>query len=340
MNIYKILLTGGPCAGKTKVFDYIKKELEKDNYYVISVTETARECILNGIVPYNDREHTLRFQDYMLQYQSLKENIANDYALNVKDKEFEFIKYKKDIIILYDRGMLDNRAYLPLTDFEKLLDKYNYKELDIIGKYDLVIDLISTATLKKDAYVNDEVRSESPELSEILDKLTTHAYLLHHNLKVVKPADDIDEKKEIVLELIYNLINNTQSKEIVRTNINNVELNKDNSKVINQTKLYLYGNNLYKPVIYVTKYKNDISYMFRKELVIDNKLYYKDAKIITEEEYNYLILNYLIEKEENKNIIKVIDNGNQYDIISTNEEQYIETEIISKEKNKTKKLIK
>ena len=66
--------------------------------------------------------------------------------------------------------MLDNRAYLPLYDFEKLLDKYNYKELDILSKYDLVIDLISTATLKQDAYINDEARSESPEVSALLDK--------------------------------------------------------------------------------------------------------------------------------------------------------------------------
>ena len=50
-KITKIVLTGGPCAGKTKVFDYVKKELEEDNYYIISVPETAREKILNGIVP-------------------------------------------------------------------------------------------------------------------------------------------------------------------------------------------------------------------------------------------------------------------------------------------------
>ena len=195
MNIYKIVLTGGPCAGKTKVFDYVKNELEKDNYYVISVPETAREKILNGIVPYNDREHTLKFQDYMLQYQSLKEDIAYDYALNIKDKDFKFIKDKKGIVILYDRSMLDNRAYLPLYDFENLLDKYNYKELDILSKYDLVIDLISTATLKQEAYVTDEARSESKEVSAQLDEYTTHSYLLHHNLKVVKPTENIEEKQ-------------------------------------------------------------------------------------------------------------------------------------------------
>lgn len=340
MNIYKIVLTGGPCAGKTKVFDYVKKELEKDDYYVISVPETAREKILNGIVPYNDRQHTLKFQDYMLQYQSLSEDIAYDYALNIKDKEFEFIKNKKGIVILYDRSRMDNRAYLSLEDFEDLLNKYNYKELDILSKYDLVIDLISTATLKKDAYINDEARKESPKESAVLDKLTTHSYLLHHNLKVVKPTDDIEEKKELALELIYNLINNNQSKETIRTNITLKELNKDNSKILNQTKLYLDSDDIYQNVIYINEYKNEILYIMRREFIIDNILYYKDTKQLTQEEYDYSLKIYPILKTETKSIIKVIDNGNKYDIVNNGKYCYVEHEIIKKEKDKVKKRIK
>ena len=343
MNIYKIVLTGGPCAGKTKVFDYVKKELEEDNYYVISVSETARECILNGIVPYNDKEHTLKFQDYMLQYQSLKEDIAYDYALNIKDKDFEFIKNKKGIIILYDRSRMDNRAYLPLNDFENLLNKYNYKELDILGKYDLVIDLISTATLKQDAYINDEARKESPEVSALLDKYTTHSYLLHHNLKVVKPTEDINDKKELVLELIYNLINNTQTKEIIRTSLNNntiIDLNNDNSKIINQTKIYLDNDDIYNNVIYINEYKNEISYIYRREFIIDNKLYYKDSRYLNKDEYKYLLNVNPILKKEQKSIIKVIENGCKYDIVNDSNSCYIEYEIINKEKGKVKRKIK
>lgn len=341
MKIYRIVLTGGPCAGKTEVFDYIKKELEKDNYYIISIPETARENILNGIIPYNDREHTLKFQDYMLQYQSLKEDIAYDYALNIKDKQYDFIKDKKGIIILYDRSRMDNRAYLPLKDFEDLLNKYNYKELDIIGKYDLVIDLVSTATLKQDAYVTDEARKESKEQSIQLDKVTTNAYLLYQNLKVVKPTNDIQQKKELVLELVYNLINNNQSKEIIRTSLNNnINLTEENSKEINQTKIYLNSDDIYQYIIYINKYKGDISFIFRKEFAIENKIYYKDSEQITKEEYEYLINHCSILKEENYNIKKIIENGHQYNIVSTNNEQYIEYEKINKETNKVKKLIK
>lgn len=340
MNIYKIVLTGGPCAGKTKVFDFVKKELEEDNYYVISVPETARECILNGIVPYNDREHTLKFQDYMLQYQAMKEDIAYDYALNIKDKDFKFLKDKKGIVILYDRSMLDNRAYLPLYDFENLLDKYNYKELDILSKYDLVIDLISTATLKQDAYVNDEARSESPEVSAQLDGYTTHSYLLHHNLKVVKPTENIEEKQKLVLELIYNLINNNQYKKTIISNNHNIDLTMDNSKMMFQTKLYIDNDDIYENIIYINEYKNERMYIYRREFTIDDKTYYKDTKILSPKEFNYLLkVNPILKTEENP-IIKVIDKGNKYDIIKNGHSCYVEYEIINKEKDKTKRRIK
>lgn len=30
MEVYKIVFTGGPCAGKTKTIDFVKCELEKE----------------------------------------------------------------------------------------------------------------------------------------------------------------------------------------------------------------------------------------------------------------------------------------------------------------------
>ena len=50
-KIFHLVLTGGPCAGKstaiTKVFD----ELTQKGYSVLIVPETATEIILSGVTP-------------------------------------------------------------------------------------------------------------------------------------------------------------------------------------------------------------------------------------------------------------------------------------------------
>lgn len=58
-RIAKIVLTGGPCAGKTTALNWINNFYTKKGYGVIFVPETATELITSGISPttvsnYND----------------------------------------------------------------------------------------------------------------------------------------------------------------------------------------------------------------------------------------------------------------------------------------------
>ena len=46
MSISKIVLTGGPCAGKTTALSMIEQKLTEKGYKVIIVTESATEMML------------------------------------------------------------------------------------------------------------------------------------------------------------------------------------------------------------------------------------------------------------------------------------------------------
>ena len=344
MKVYKIVLTGGPCAGKTKILEFLMQELKNTGYYVIVVPETASECIRNNIVPNDERQHTLMFQDIMLCNQYVKENSAEKYA--------EFIKNKTDVIILYDRAVMDNRAYLSQEDYDNLLKKYNINELELINKYDLVIDLISTATLKQDSYELNDTRSEDIDKASARDKLTSLAWLLHRNLKVIKPTDEIEEKENIVLEYIYDLLNNNQKNdfatiEIDQESSNFLTYDKNNSKTINIKKIWLNNPNDNQSNYILSKRQYN-GFNFYELDKVNNEILEESIRI-TKEEYLEMIGLYGVSKIENINELLFVDNGNYFCIINDGSKLYLQTQrqnipfipdnIVLKD-NKAKTLIK
>ena len=51
MEIAKIVITGGPCAGKSTAMSWIQNAFSKMGYAVLFVPETATELITGGVAP-------------------------------------------------------------------------------------------------------------------------------------------------------------------------------------------------------------------------------------------------------------------------------------------------
>ena len=321
MGVKKVVLTGGPCAGKTKILEFLRKELTKSGYYVIVVSETASEYIRNNVLPKSDREHTLMFQDLILCTQYVKERSTEIYA--------DFIKNTNDVVILYDRALMDNRAYFSQEDYDNLLRKYDINEMEMVDKYDLVIDLISTASLKPDSYELNDTRSEAIEDASRIDTLTSLAWLLHRNLKVIKPTDELEEKAHIVLDLILELLNNKQKintvvKEIDIEKSNLSEFNENNSKRININKVWL-DKESYNGYEYVLSWKHyNYQTSYTCDVICDDILI--ESKPITKEEYMSMLSLYQIKYMESVEQINFVKDGNYFQIINKEGKSYIQTE--------------
>lgn len=52
MKITKIVITGGPCAGKTTAMSWIQNAFSQMGYAVLFVPETATELISGGVAPW------------------------------------------------------------------------------------------------------------------------------------------------------------------------------------------------------------------------------------------------------------------------------------------------
>jgi hypothetical protein len=105
MSIPRIVLTGGPCGGKTSAFEYLKIRLPQMDVKPIFVPELAT-AMFNAGVKWIDVSHSetksFRFQVEMIKAQMTNEDIYYSFAhLPAGEKK----------VIICDRGTVDNMVY-------------------------------------------------------------------------------------------------------------------------------------------------------------------------------------------------------------------------------------
>lgn len=195
----KIAITGGPCAGKTTAMQRIVQEFTEKGYKVYVVNEAATELINGGIRPFGeDAIPMYEFQrciiDTMLAKEKLFERIAN--------------KQEKDTIILCDRGIFDNKAYVSEEEFRELLKERNLNEMEVSSSYDMVIHLVTAANGAKEHYTtaNNSARTETLEEAIALDEKTLNSWIGHKKLEIIGNEGTFDEKLHNVTKTIYEFL--------------------------------------------------------------------------------------------------------------------------------------
>ncbi len=197
-----IVLTGGPCAGKTTTIAKVKEDLENLGYHVLFLNECATEVINGGIRPFGDNQVSVfDFQNEVLNLQLFKEK----RYLDIIDK----LPEDTNCIILSDRGIMDSKAYLGSELFTKLLDQNNLKEEDLGHQYDMIIHLVTVATNNQNKYntSTNSARFEE-DIDEVidLDRRTNEVWQKHKNLKRVEATGTIEEKIEKVIDIIHDYL--------------------------------------------------------------------------------------------------------------------------------------
>ena len=199
--IAKIVLTGGPCAGKTTTISRIEEHLTKKGYHVLVLNECATEMIKGGIRPFgNNSVSVYEFENEILNLQLFKEKRYKEFLDNYSDDT--------KIIILYDRGAVDIRAYLSDDDYDKMLKENNLSNKDLLEEYDLVIHMITVAADLENRYSNSNntARFEDPQGAIDVDKGISKAWAEHKNLKVVPVCEYLEQKMELAIKHVDELL--------------------------------------------------------------------------------------------------------------------------------------
>ena len=201
--IAKIVLTGGPCAGKTTTIAKIEEHLKEKGYHVLVLNECATEMIKGGIRPFGEYAATVYdFENEILNLQLYKEKRYKDFLKNYSDDT--------KIIILYDRGSVDIKAYLGEEKYQKMLEENHLSHEELLKEYDLVIHMITVAADMENRYSNSNntARFEDSQEAIDLDKRTSDAWKDHPNLKVVPVCEYLEEKIQIAIKYVDELVDN------------------------------------------------------------------------------------------------------------------------------------
>lgn len=195
-KVFNIVLTGGPCAGKTSALSKLSKKLSVMGYNVLTVAEGATELILSGATI--EKLGRINFQLLLMKYLLKKEESYRDIA--------KFLD--KETIILYDRGLLDIKAFVDENTFSKIIKQARLTEKEILNRYDAVIHMLSVANGFESYYtkLNNLARSENVEQAVILDKRTLQVWSSHSNFIVVDNKEVFDDKLEEVFDNIKRIV--------------------------------------------------------------------------------------------------------------------------------------
>lgn len=196
-EIKKIVLTGGPCAGKTTAMSWIQNNFEKQGYKVLFIPEAATTLINGGITPWEARS-VKDFQNLLMKVQ-----IENEKAFM---NSVEFLPYDK-ILIVCDRGLLDSRAYMEEEEFQECLKENGISYEDAKERYDACFHLVSAAKGAKESYnLGNTARTETIEQAIELDDKTLCAWIGHSHLRVIDNSTDFDSKMLKLMREISNVL--------------------------------------------------------------------------------------------------------------------------------------
>ena len=154
-KIEMLVLTGGPCGGKSTVINYMEKNFGD---HLVIVPEVATSLLQNGW-PAPDpwsQEWQDSFQAEIVRVQKESEEQAIIKAQEIGAE-----------LIICDRGILDGAAYLA-GGVQEFSEKFGVDIEEALSRYDMVLHLESLATLNPELY--QELKDTNPDRFESVEK--------------------------------------------------------------------------------------------------------------------------------------------------------------------------
>ena len=195
MRITKVVITGGPCAGKTSAMSWIQNHFTKMGYVVLFIPETATELISGGVAPWTCGTN-LDYQKCQVKLQLVKEDIFEQAALTM---------HADKVLIVCDRGFMDNKAYMNDEEFAEAVASVGGSYEEMRDRYDAVFHLVTAANGAEEYYTtaNNAARYESVEEAVDLDNRLMRCWAGHPHFRVIDNSTGFEDKlKRLIKEMV------------------------------------------------------------------------------------------------------------------------------------------
>lgn len=189
----KIVITGGPCAGKTTLMGLLAAAFVGRGREVVLVNECATELLAQGITP-DSCGSVLGFQRHVFDLQL--------------EKEDRLAGMSPDAVVLLDRGLMDNAGYLPDDELDMLLSERGMTRADAYARYDTVVHLVTAAigAEKFFSHETNEHRLEGVEEAVRVDEALRAGWSGHPNLQVVNNEGTFEDKLNRAIAAVLEVV--------------------------------------------------------------------------------------------------------------------------------------
>ena len=203
-NIPKIVITGGPCGGKTTALAKIVAWCLEHGFYPLLSPEAATLLMESGI----ERDHP-RFQEFIWR--------ETQHAMQLR---LEAALLYKNPVLIFDRAFADSLAYMSTDGAKQLMDEFGFTIKDVRDQFSGVIFLRTAANGAAEHYTteNNAKRSESAEEACATDWRTEMAWTGTPHLHLIEnvPGQTFDQKINRALQALARTLGVPEPLEIER----------------------------------------------------------------------------------------------------------------------------
>ena len=225
-----IVITGGPCSGKTSAIKVLRERLAAADIPALFVEEAGTDLILQGVTPQSCGCMRL-FQLEVAKLQLEREAAAR--------AEAEKAGLAAETLVVCDRGIADGAAYLSPEEYAWVLQSIGLSAQDALLRYDAAFCLESTAKIPTEGcapatsyaaetgsdganagdsnsgeaptsathpytLANNTARHESREEAAALDDRTYAAWETHPHFYFIPNAASFEEKVNKLLDALMS----------------------------------------------------------------------------------------------------------------------------------------
>lgn len=204
-DVFRIVFSGGPCAGKTTAITKLVELLRERNFIVFVVPEAATLIGMSGgqlnLEKYTD-DMKIKFQFFLMMIQmSLEDCLLGIARSHSPDK---------NIVMLCDRGTMDGLAYMGKKLWERMINEYDLNTQKLRdNRYDLAIHISTAANGAEEFYslANNSARHEALEFARWIDRNLEEAWIDHpHFVQINNSFASFEAKIDSVINTVYKYL--------------------------------------------------------------------------------------------------------------------------------------
>ncbi|OGL65160.1 hypothetical protein A3B21_00275 [Candidatus Uhrbacteria bacterium RIFCSPLOWO2_01_FULL_47_24] len=198
-KIPRIVFTGGPCAGKTTTINYVGKKLKELGFHCVLPAEVSAILIDAALLP--NKIRPLRYGPFERAY--VKTQLFWESIFDKMAQEAEGDKK----IIIFDRGVIDLAAYMPVPEFNAIIKKHGWNFEELRDSYDLVVHMVTAAEGAEKFYNLDmPARYAGLEEARWNEKNLRAIWQGHPNIRIIENPASFEQKMKHAFEAVCSFL--------------------------------------------------------------------------------------------------------------------------------------